>query len=666
MAASRRKSAQGLQLDEIFLDGAQDRAGFWSDEVGGTRPLAARKEIGESGPVQARPANDDGRGPRSPAWAQTQFTGSRHFWLASAASLGLSLLIGWFMGMGSASQLAAALREPGQHAGFWAALGVVAALPWMFALSAHRQALTNDTLRRVMLAAQRFQEPSVLAEDAGRRVGASFEHVFADIDARMALLDEKSTALANRIAATILQSTQQADVNVANMRSIADAGEAQGEALQRTGMMLSTEILPVISKLETTVASLEGISQTAGAVLDSVGSRLQQSTQQMKACLDGFNSANHTVVPEIEKRMLKFESSIARLPEQLDATIGRLSPMSETIADAAMLSAANIDVIDQIARDITAALEKSRARLAELSASGVEQLHQAVDAQAGRFREMLEQVLTEEAARVSGLSRELGQLADTANSAVERLQQPVGEVAGATERALANAHEAINALERRIEASLDGCVAQLNDSSARLASQVGREIEASALGLQTRLAATSTELMQRVAADTARYENIIGETAERSSSRIAAVLRDVPAALAQRMDTEIAKIDGALKGSIFGLSDQMRQIIDAVPNRLSAMTRETLRALESNLERSFDEVALRADSLNEQFRKNATETTEAVLQGYVDFIYLAVDRFRRELDEVNGSFSRDLALSLRSLPRAATANPSAPDEPPAA
>ena len=120
------------------------------------------------------------------------------------------------------------------------------------------------------------------------------------------------------------------------------------EALQRTGMMISTEILPVIAKLETTVLSLDSVSQSAGSVLDSLGSRLQQSTQELRLCLDGFNNANHTIAPEIERRMVKFEASIGRLPEQLEATIGRLTPMSETIADAAMLSTANIEVIDQL------------------------------------------------------------------------------------------------------------------------------------------------------------------------------------------------------------------------------------------------------------------------------------------------------------------------------
>lgn len=643
MASSRKKPAQGLQLDEIFLEGAQDRAGFWSDDAPGARPVSARKDIRDFEGVDSRAANDAGRGAQR---AASGFVGSRQFWAALTASVGFSLLFIVLMGLGTGGAPAALFANPAQHPAFWASLAVIAAMPWLFALQAHRQAVNGEMLEQVMREAQRFHEPSALAEDAGRRVNVAFEHVFADIDARMALLDEKSALLANRIAATMLQSTHEADLTIANMRGIADASETQREALQRTGMMISTEIMPVIAKLETTVASLDKVSQGAGALLDGISGRLQQSTQQLKACLDAFNAANLNVVPEIDKRMVKFEASIARLPEQLDATIGRLSPMSETIADAAILSTANVEVIDQLASDITAALDKGRGSFAELSATSTELLQQAVEAQAGRFRELIETVITEQAARASGLSHEIGQLADTASAAVGRLQQPVGEMTGATERALANANEAITALEGRIAASLAGCVAELNDTAARLVSQVSREIEASTLSLQTRLAASSSELMQRVGADTARFENLIGETAERSSSRLAAAVKDLPAALAQRMDTEIAKIDGALKGSVFGLSDQMRHIVEAVPTRLSAMTHDTLQSLESSLERSFADVSQRAEWLSEQFRKNATETTEAVLQGYVDFIYLAVDRFRKELDAVNAGFSRDLEARL--------------------
>ena len=328
-----------------------------------------------------------------------------------------------------------------------------------------------------------------------------------------------------------------------------------------------------------------------------------------------------------------------------------MNPLSETIADAALLSTANIEVIDQLAKDMTAALEKSRSTFAELSETAAQLFEQAVDAHAGRYRELLQSIVAQEANRVSGLSREIDHLADTATAAVNRLQQPVGEVTAATDRALANVNEAISALDQRIEANLTGCVAELNDTAARLVSSVNREIETSAVSMQTRLAAGATELMQRVHADSARFESVIGETAERSSARMAAVIKDLPAVLAQRMDTEIAKIDGALKGSIFGLSDQMRQIVDAVPNRLSALTRDTLQSLEANLLRSFEDVARRSGQLNEQFRRSATETTEVVLQGYVDFIFMAVARFREELEQVNESFGTALEARLEALPR---------------
>jgi hypothetical protein len=679
MTASRKKPAQGLQLDEIYLGGAQERVGFWTDEAQGARPLSSRKDIQEFDAVQSRAANDaEGRSRQQPR-PRGGFLGSRHFWWALAASIGFCVLFALLMGFGNAQARAALFSNPAHYAPFWASLAAIAAIQCVFALSAYRQATTEDMLRRVMIATQRFQEPSAVAEEAGRRINTSFDHLFAGIDARMALLDERSALFAEQIAASMHQSTEAADVSINNMRSIVEASETQREALQRTGMMISTEVMPVIAKLETTVLSLQTVSQTAGNLLDTIGSKLQQTTQDLKTSLDAFTHANHNVAPELEKRMAKFEASIAQLPEQLDATIGRLGPLSDTIADAAMLSTANIEVIDQLAKDITAMLDRSRSSFTELSTTGAQLFQQAVDAHAGRFREMLESIVSEEASRVSGLSRELGQLGDQARAVVDRLQQPVGDVTAATERALANVNDSLDGLDQRIAVNLSACVGELNDVAARLVSSVNREIETSALGLQTKLAAGATELMQRVHADTARFENLIGETAERSSSRIASAIKDLPAVLAQRMDTEIGKIDVSLKGSLFGVSDQMRQILDAVPSRLSALTRETLHTLESNIERSISDVSQRSELLNEQFRRNATETTETILQGYVDFIFLAADRFRKELEEVNGTFTRDLETRLRrsepdgtaseadpaphALPEAALAEPEPEPEP---
>ena len=664
MYAARKRTSQGLQLDEIYLDGVQERTGFWSDETKPNRPLSSRKDIDTFDAVQARPANDHGDRPRSRPRPSAGFVGSRHFWWAAVASLGVCLLFVLLMGFGGEAARSSLFANPGQYAPFWASLAVIAAIQWVFALSAHRQAANEDMLRRVMKATQRFHEPSTVAEDAGRRINASFEHLFAGIDARMALLDERSTLFANQIAASMHQSTEAADINMNNMRSIVDASETQREALQRTSMMISTDVLPVIAKLEATVLSLDTVSQNAGGLLQSIGAKLQQTTHDLKTCLDTFSNANHNVAPELEKRMLKFEASIAQLPEQLDATIGRLSPLSETIADAAMLSTANIEVIDQLTKDITAVLDRSRATFTGLSATGAALFEQAVNSHAGRFREMLQAVVAEETSRVSGLSRELNQLADTASAAVSRLRQPVGEVSAAAENALAGINDSLNGLDQQISVKLTGCVAELNDAAARLVSTVNREIEASALGMQTRLAAGATELMQRVHADTSRFENLIGETAERSSSRLAGVIKELPTVLAQRLDTEIAKIDGSLKGSLFGLSDQMRQIVDAVPSRLSSITRETLHTLESGIERSFEDVAQRAEKLNAQYRKNATETTEAILQGYVDFIFLATERFRKELEDVNDRFGKDIEARFHAVRRSGAADV-APTVPPA-
>jgi hypothetical protein len=660
MTASRRKSAQGKQLDEIFLESAQDQAGFWSDEAAGTRPLSSRRDIGDMASVSNRPANDDGSRTRAGRRTGTEFVGSRHFWTAFATSIALCLLFAMLMGFANGPRLAALIRGPGQFAGFWAALAVIAALPWMFALSAHRQAVNQDMIRRVMLATQRLFEPNAVAENATRRINDSFDQMFADIDARMAMLDTRSAQLADQIASAMHHSTEAADANISNMRSIVDASEVQREALQRTGMMISTEILPVIARLESTLLSLDSVSQSANGILDSLGSRLQQTTQELKLVLDAFNNANHTIAPEIERRMVKFEASIGRLPEQLEVTIGRLSPMSETIADAAMLSTANIEVIDQLTKDINLALEQSRGMFGSVAAATTSLFEEAVEAHVRQFREIIGHVVAEEAARVTGLSQELDHLAVAAAAAVDKLQQPVALVTAAADQALANVNESMAALDQRIETNMRSCVAELNEAAARIVSTVNREVEASTMSLQTKLAAGSTDLMHRVNADTARFENLIGETAERISGRIGLALNDLPTVLAQRVESEIARVDGSLKVSIHSLSDQMRQIVDAVPGRLTALTHETLQALESNVERSFEDIALRSESLNKRFHKTATETTETVLESYVDFIYLAVERFRSELDGVNASFTSQLEARLRQLSPASQVNDEAP------
>ncbi len=648
MSASRKKTGRGLQLDEVFLDNAQEQAGFWSDDMA-SRPISSRKDIGEFPAGKGRPANDDGRRLRHAAWHTPPFVGSRHFLMAFAAMLVLSLVFATFAGIANGAGLAGLLQDPVRYATFWASIAVIAAVPWLVALSAHRQAASNDMLRRILVATQRIYEPNAVADDAGRRINASFDQMFADIDDRMAHLDARSAQLADQIAAAMYRSTEAADANISNMRNIVEASEVQRDALQRTGMMISTDILPVIARLETTVTSLESVSQNAGSILDTVGGHLRQSTQELKTCLDLFNSANHNVAPELERRMLKFEASIAQLPEQLDATIGRLSPLSETIADAAMLSTANIEVIDQLAKDITTALEQSRAVVAGISPATAAMFQGALDTHVAQFRDMAGAVVSEEASRVSSLSHQLEQLAATASAVVDKLQQPVALVTAAADQALTGMSDSMAGLEQRIEANIRSSVAELRDGAERIVSAVNRDIEASAMSLQTRIAASSTELMQRVNSDTARFESLIGETAERTSGRLTEALQDLPSVLAQRVETEIAKVDGSLKGTILAISDQMRSAVDALPGRFNMITRETLQSLEASLERSFTELIQRSEGLSEQFRRTATETTDEVMQNYVDFIYLAVERFRTEMEQANGSFARELATKLPQI-----------------
>ena len=446
------------------------------------------------------------------------------------------------------------------------------------------------------------------------------------------------------------QSETSAELNITQMRSIADATEAQKDSLQRIGAAISAEVLPVINKLESTVASLEDVSQSAGGILGAVGGQLQQSTRELQVCLEEFNRANHTIAPEIEKRVARFEATISRLPDQLEATLSRLNPISETISDAAMLSTANVDVMEQLAKEMTSSLHNNRALFKEFSEANTELFRHAVDSHVERFRDMLTGVITEEVTRLSAMSRELGFLAETANSLVDKLHHPVSQVSATANKALADMTASVAQLDEKIQKNLSASVTQLNNAASQVISAVSREIDAATIALQTRLAASSSDLVQRVNTDAARFESLIDEAAEKTSQRIAGAIKDLPAALSLRMESEIAKVDGSLKGSIVGLSDQMRTIIDGIPTRLTSMTRETLQALENNLERSFEGVAQRSERLNELFRQNATDTTEAVLESYVDFIFLALKRFRSEMDVLNSAFRKELEASIAVIP----------------
>lgn len=648
--AFARKTARDYESDVLAPEPLGLRSQRWSDRIATHRPLTARHDLGKFEGTSKQPANDDLSRARAQSRTPLNFIGSRYFWAAAIATVAFTLIFTVIMGFASTRALAALIRNPVQYSPFVLSVVVIAAIQWLLAMSAHRQAVNYEMWRRMLSLTQKLNDPGPVAEEASRNLSASFDRLVSDLDERMAALDERTAALSEQMTTIMQQSETSADLNINQMRSIAEATESQKDSLQRIGAAISAEVLPVINKLETTVASLEDASQSAGGILGAVGVQLQQSTRELQICLDEFNRANHTIAPEIEKRVARFEAIISRLPDQLEATLSRLNPISETISDAAMLSTANVDVMEQLAKEITSSLHNNRALFKEFSDANTDLFRHAVDSHVERFRDMLTGVITEEVTRLSSMSRELGFLAETANSLVDKLHHPVTQVSATANRALAEMSASVAQLDEKIQKNLSASVTQLNTAASHVISAVSREIEAATIALQTRLAASSSDLVQRVNTDAARFESLIDEAAEKTSLRVSEAIRDLPAALSLRMEGEIAKVDGSLKGSIIGLSDQMRSIIDGIPSRLTSMTKETLLALESNLERSFEGVAQRSEMLNAQFKQNATDTTESVLESYVDFIFLALKRFRSEMDVLNASFRKELEASVAVIP----------------
>jgi hypothetical protein len=648
--AYARKTARDYESDLLAPEPPGMRTQRWSDRIATHRPLSARHDMDRFEGTSRQAANDDLSRHRGPIRTPLSFIGSRYFWAAAIATVAFTLIFTIIMGFASTRALAALLRNPLQYSPFLLSVVAIAAIQWLLAMSAHRQSVNYEMWRRMLALTQKLNDPGPAAEEASRNLSASFDRLVSDLDERMAALDERTAALSQQMTGIMQQSESSADINISQMRSIAEATEAQKDSLQRIGAAISADVLPVINKLESTVSSLEDASQSAGGILGAVGVQLQQSTRELQICLDEFNRANHTIAPEIEKRVARFEAIISRLPDQLEATLSRLNPISETISDAAMLSTANVDVMEQLAREITSSLQNNRALFKEFSEANTDLFRHAVDSHVERFRGMLTGVITEEVTRLSSMSRELGFLAETANALVDKLHHPVSQVSATANRALAEMSASVAHLDEKIQKNLSASVTQLNTAASHVISAVSREIEAATIALQTRLAASSSDLVQRVNTDAARFESLIDEAAEKTSVRVSEAIRDLPAALSLRMESEIAKVDGSLKGSIVGLSDQMRTIIDGIPSRLTSMTRETLQALENNLERSFEGVAQRSEMLNAQFKQNATDTTEAVLESYVDFIFLALKRFRSEMDVLNAAFRKELEASIAVMP----------------
>ena len=271
-------------------------------------------------------------------------------------------------------------------------------------------------------------------------------------------------------------------------------------------------------------------------------------------------------------------------------------------------------------------------------------MREAISEHSEHFRTLLQSVVREEAVRVSELSREISNLADTASGVIERLRQPVSEVNSVAELALFEMSQSMTDFEERVRGKLSVCVTEMNSAAARLVNAVGGEIETSATALQSRIAANSADIVQRFSADTSRLERTIADATDRTAGRVAAVIRELPTALAQRLETEVGRIDCSLRNSVVNLSDQFLQALDGAQGRLSEVARDTASALEEAMENSVSTVAGRTGQISEQFRRSATETAEVVLESYVDFIFLAVERLRSEIGEMKVIDCREIEI----------------------
>ena len=109
------------------------------------------------------------------------------------------------------------------------------------------------------------------------------------------------------------------------------------------------------------------------------------------------------------------------------------------------------------------------------------------------------------------MSRELGFLAETANSLVDKLHHPVSQVSATANKALAEMTASVSQLDEKIQKNLSASVTQLNTAASHVISAVSREIDAATIALQTRLAASSSDLVQRVNTDATRFESLIDE-----------------------------------------------------------------------------------------------------------------------------------------------------------
>src|SRR4051812_25974809 len=142
MTAFRKKSAREMALEERYPDSGQSGSSR-IDRTPGDRPLVVRHGLDEFEGVGNQPANDDAGTGAQYSPVSPQFFGSRYFWAAAMVAT-FFLLFSLFTGLISLGAIVTMLHTPDQLPGFLLAVAMIAGLPWLLAMSAHRNSVQHE------------------------------------------------------------------------------------------------------------------------------------------------------------------------------------------------------------------------------------------------------------------------------------------------------------------------------------------------------------------------------------------------------------------------------------------------------------------------------------------------------------------------------------------
>jgi hypothetical protein len=588
-------------------------------------------------PQGRRREAESGLGPQGMP-LKMSFLGSGYFWASMATMCLLVVAFGYLTSMLTPGGIRAVLSDPSRLNWFIASLAIIGGVQFMFAVMMHRNSIQQRLLQRVLSVVDRSAERNATSRQVGRSVNSSFDHLLVDLDSRMLELDAKVAAFTTRLKQSNTEISSAAEVSVDQMNKVCEATEIQREGIQRAAAQVSTDVVPVISKLETAVQSLERLAESAGGILGSVGATLQNNTAQLQSCLEAFNRANHQIVPEIDKRIIKVEALLTRLPDEIDTMIKRIDPLSTTISDAALLSTANVDVVEQIARDVVSNLEKTRGALHDFSTLSLNALRQNVEEEAVTFRNLLDGVMEQEIAKIAALSREISSLSVTVTGVVSRLSDPVARVTGSVEHVLQSMSGTLNSLEDNLRQNVQVSLGKIDDAAVRIVKTINRDLESSSLNLQSRIMQSCAEISAQIGADTVRKMDLaISEVANKATLRLSDVLKTLPLHLQRLFEGEIAQVEELLEGKVDAISGQLKQMIDGVPKQVSTVADDALNKIDGSMTLAFEDLKQKSASLESQIRKSAVEANDEIMQNYVDFIFLALQRIRKEMEEVSRS-----------------------------